>query len=111
MPESVESRLARVEERSARLDERSEALLRAFARIERDVEAFGPTAGQLIEVAADVRAYADDLNELKDDVKDLIDDIRTTRGMSTTVKVALIGGCAALLTALITAIAQIVSGG
>lgn len=88
--------------RLARLEERTEGVRREIDRISRQVDAFGPVAGQVIEVLAEVRGLMDDIDDIKGG-------LRSDRSMSTTLKVALIAGSFTLLAAIATAIAQILS--
>jgi uncharacterized membrane protein len=92
VPESLPSRVARNEARI-------EGVLRELDRLTRSVETFGPMAGQIIEVIAEVRDIAEDLKEIKADV-------RGNRQMSTTLKVALIGASGVILAAIIAAVAH-----
>jgi hypothetical protein len=96
-----------LEARVARLETLGDALLRDIARVERDVDAFGPLAGQIIEFVAEVKSLGDDLHELK---KELREDRTARSGMSATLRVALISGSFLLAAALVAAVAQIVSG-
>lgn len=96
MPDTPASRIAR-------LEERSQSILRELDRLGREVEAFGPVGGQLIEVIAEVRGLTEDVVALRDDVK-------TGRGMSMTLKVAIIAGSFALAGSIVVAVAQILSG-
>lgn len=91
-----------IEARVARLETLGEALLRDIGRHDRDLDTLSPIVGQVIEFGAEVRALIDDLDDLKGDLKE-------RAGMSLTLKVALIGGSCALLAALVTAVAQIVT--
>jgi hypothetical protein len=88
--------------RLARLEERTEGVRREIDRISRQVDAFGPVAGQVIEVLAEVRGLMDDIDDIKGN-------LRSDRSMSLTLKVALIAGSFTLLAAIATAIAQIIS--
>lgn len=89
--------------RLARLEERAEGIRRELDRLTRQVDAFGPIAGQVIEVLTEVRGLMDDVDTLRTD-------LRSGKSMSTTLKVALIAGSATLLAALVAAVAQIVGG-
>ena len=95
-----------LEARVARLETLGDALLRDFARLDRNVEAFGPLAGQIIEFVAEVKSLGEDLQELKTELRE---DRKARVGMSTTLKVALISGSFLLLAAIVAAVAQIVA--
>jgi uncharacterized membrane protein len=92
VPESLPSRVARNE---ARID----GVLRELDRLTRSVETFGPMAGQIIEVIAEVRDIAEDLREIKED-------LRGNRQMSSSLKIALIGASGVVLAAIVAAIAS-----
>jgi CHAD domain-containing protein len=95
-----------IESRLARLETLGDALLRDVSRLDRDLEAFAPLAGQIIEFVSEVRSLKDDLGELKDELKS---ERRQRAGMSTGLKVALIAGCFGLAGTLVAALAQILS--
>lgn len=119
-PHTPEGRLARIEELSVRLDERTASIIREVERLSRDVDAFGPLGGQVIEVLAEVRANAEDFDALRRELnaereqerkarEAELKELRAARTMSPVLKAALISGCFALGVALIAAVAQIVA--
>jgi chromosome segregation ATPase len=91
------------ESRLARLEERSDAVRREIDRISRQVDAFGPVAGQVIEVLAELRSMAEDFDEMRSDVRE---DRKQRIGMSTTLKVTLISASAVIVAAIIAAVAH-----
>jgi chromosome segregation ATPase len=91
------------ESRLARLEERSDAVRREIDRISRQVDAFGPVAGQVIEVLSELRSMAEDFDEMRSESRE---DRKQRLGMSTTLKVALIGASGVILAAIIAAVAH-----
>lgn len=99
----------------ARLDERTASLIREVERLTRDVEAFGPIGGQVIEVLAEVRAVTDDFGALQRELeaerererqeRDAeLRELRAARKMSPALKVALISAGGAIVVAIIAAV-------
>lgn len=90
-------------------------MLRELDRLTRDVETFGPVAGQVIEVIAEVRSLAEDVMEMRREDRDEREKAlraeREARGMSTTLKAAIIAGIFGLLGTIALVIGQIVSSG
>lgn len=101
---------------SARLDERTASIIRELERVGRDVEAFGPIGGQVIEVLSEVRAVTEDFDALRRELnvererereerEEELKQLRDARGMSPGVKTALITAGSAIVVALIYALA------
>jgi uncharacterized protein (UPF0371 family) len=52
-----------------------ETELRAKARVGKQLDAFGPTAGQLIEAVAELHAVKQDLNEIRPELRQAVLDL------------------------------------